>query len=252
MWHEFAAQQGNAPGAQQGDVIITFVNPVGGIDEVTVPSNDVTFAAEGGSLIGLQLLLEDGRRLFAAAGNIAGVVDAPLQGDDRGHRDRDRPATGGRRPEEGLGLLPRDSLAGDGEQDPELEARVPAANRTDEQRERAEQRERDATAAQDAAAREDDKRQREAEQRERAERQDDGEGQREARQQDDGEGQQQGSEEKDEERQQPARRARGTRSGEPVDAATDRADAAHDRADAATDREASARERAAQARKPGK
>lgn len=77
MWHEFAAQQGNAPGPQQGDVVVTLLQPVGGVGEFTVPSDSVTFAAEAGNLIGIQAVLPDGRRLFAAAGNIAGVVDAP-------------------------------------------------------------------------------------------------------------------------------------------------------------------------------
>jgi len=82
-WHQFIAEQGNAPGAQQGDVVITLVQAVGGVSEVTVPSDDVTFAAEAGSLIGLQVRLTDGRRLFVNAGNLAGIIDAPAEGEAR-------------------------------------------------------------------------------------------------------------------------------------------------------------------------
>lgn len=77
-WHVFMADAGNKPGAQQGDVILTLVKPVGGVEEVTVPSSAVTFAAEAGQLIGVQVMLPDGRHLFATAANLAGVVDAPV------------------------------------------------------------------------------------------------------------------------------------------------------------------------------
>lgn len=77
-WHEFMAAAGNAPGAQQGDVVVSLVQPVGGIGEVTVPSDAVTFAAEAGNLIGVQVMLDGGRRLFISANNLAGVVDAPV------------------------------------------------------------------------------------------------------------------------------------------------------------------------------
>ena len=106
VWHEFAAQQGNVPGAHQGDVIVTFTQPIGGVDEVTVPSNDVTIAAEAGGIIGIQVVLPDGRRLFAMSGGVAGIVDAPLE--NEGKRDSGRPATGGVRPEEGAGVFGQD------------------------------------------------------------------------------------------------------------------------------------------------
>lgn len=77
MWHEFMAAAGNAPGAQQGDVVVTMLQPVGGVSEVTVPSDDVTVAAEAGNLIGVQLKTADGRRLFISAANLAGMIDAP-------------------------------------------------------------------------------------------------------------------------------------------------------------------------------
>jgi hypothetical protein len=79
MWHGFMADAGNKPGAQKGDVIVTLMEPVGGVQEVTVPSNDVTIAAEVGNLIGVQLMLPDGRHLFIAAANLAGMVDAPSE-----------------------------------------------------------------------------------------------------------------------------------------------------------------------------
>jgi len=81
MWHEFMAEAGNAPGAQKGDVVVTLLQPVGGVGEATVPSNDVTIAAEAGNLIGVQLRLPDGRRLFINADNLAGMVDAPREDD---------------------------------------------------------------------------------------------------------------------------------------------------------------------------
>lgn len=73
------AAVGNEPGAQKGDVVVTLMEPVGGVQEVTLPSNDVTLAAEAGNLIGVQLVLPDGRRLFIAAANLAGMIDAPTE-----------------------------------------------------------------------------------------------------------------------------------------------------------------------------
>jgi hypothetical protein len=71
------AAAGNAPGDNKGDVTVTLMEPVGGVQEVTLPSGDVTIAAEAGNLIGLQLMMPDGRHLFVSAANLAGVVDAP-------------------------------------------------------------------------------------------------------------------------------------------------------------------------------
>jgi len=82
MWHPFLADTGNAPGAQRGDVIITLAQPVGGVQEVTVPTGSVSVAAEAGNLIAVQLVLPDGRHLFVPAGNIAGIIDAPSEGND--------------------------------------------------------------------------------------------------------------------------------------------------------------------------
>lgn len=77
MWHPFLDDAGNAPGSQLGDVVITLALPVGGLQEVTVPSRSVQVAAEAGSLIAVQLVLPDGRHLFVPATNIAGIIDAP-------------------------------------------------------------------------------------------------------------------------------------------------------------------------------
>ena len=87
-WHEFMAAAGNAPGAQQGDVILTLTEPVGGVKEVTVPSDAVTLAVEAGQLIGVQVMMTDGRRLFASAANLAGMVDAPAAEEAKPARTR--------------------------------------------------------------------------------------------------------------------------------------------------------------------
>lgn len=91
MWHEFMAAAGNAPGTQKGDVIVTLMEPVGGVQEVTVPSNDVILAAEAGNLIGVQLVTPDGRRLFISAANLAGMVDAPAEGEHKAARASRQP-----------------------------------------------------------------------------------------------------------------------------------------------------------------
>jgi hypothetical protein len=88
MWHGFMAAAGNAPGDQKGDVVVTLMQPVGGVSEVTVPSGSVTVAAEAGNLIGVQVMLPDGRHLFVSASNLAGMIDAPAE---------DKPATPARR-----------------------------------------------------------------------------------------------------------------------------------------------------------
>jgi len=108
MWHVFMAEAGNVPGAQQGDVIVTLMEPVGGVQEVTVPSNDVSIAAEAGSLIGVQVMLPDGRHLFVSAANLAGMVDAPLKAGEKraAQAARDDDAGGPGRPRGGPGRSP--------------------------------------------------------------------------------------------------------------------------------------------------
>lgn len=82
------ADAGNKPGAQKGDVIVTLMEPVGGVQEVTVPSNGVTIAAEAGNLIGVQLMMPDGRHLFISAANLAGMIDAPVEEKEHAARTR--------------------------------------------------------------------------------------------------------------------------------------------------------------------
>lgn len=93
MWHQFMGEAGNVPGTNKGDVVITLLQPIGGIGELTVPSNDVSVAAEAGNLIGLQVMLADGRRLFVNSGNLAGFVDAPAETPEEAPEE---PATGGK------------------------------------------------------------------------------------------------------------------------------------------------------------
>ncbi len=81
MWHVFMADVGNAPGTNQGDVVVTMMEPVGGVQEVTVPSADVSIAAEAGNLIGVQVMMPGGRHLFIGANNLAGIIDAPVAED---------------------------------------------------------------------------------------------------------------------------------------------------------------------------
>lgn len=88
MWHVFMAEAGNAPGDNKGDVIVTLMEPVGGVQEVTVPSGDVAVAAEAGNLIGVQVMLPDGRHLFVSAANLAGMVDAPHEEKEHAARTR--------------------------------------------------------------------------------------------------------------------------------------------------------------------
>jgi hypothetical protein len=86
MWHVFMADAGNAPGAQQGDVVVTMMAPVGGVQEVTVPSASVSVAAEAGNLIGVQVMMPDGRHLFIGPNNLAGMIDAPVDEKPAGRR----------------------------------------------------------------------------------------------------------------------------------------------------------------------
>jgi hypothetical protein len=90
MWHGWMAEAGNAPGQNKGDVIVTLMEPVGGVQEVTVPSGDVAVAAEAGNLIGVQVMMPDRRRLFVSAANLAGMVDAP-SGEDKPARPSRQP-----------------------------------------------------------------------------------------------------------------------------------------------------------------
>lgn len=76
-WTAFHADQGNQPGANRGDVLVELVEPVSGEKVFRVPSGSVTVAAEQGQLVGVQVTLGDGRRMWLPATNVAAVIDAP-------------------------------------------------------------------------------------------------------------------------------------------------------------------------------
>jgi len=78
-WVQFLGDVGNKPGAQQGDVVVELAAPVNGLSSVTCPSADLNVAVEAGQFIAVHVMLKDGRRLFVPAGNIAGIIDAPVK-----------------------------------------------------------------------------------------------------------------------------------------------------------------------------
>ena len=75
-WPAFLAEQGNQPGAHEGDVTIVLSAPVDGKSDITCPSDAVTVAAEQGTIHGLMVQLE-GRRLFLPAASVVAITDAP-------------------------------------------------------------------------------------------------------------------------------------------------------------------------------
>jgi hypothetical protein len=75
-WDQELAQFGNLPGLNQGDVTIELAIAVEGKNAYTVDSDDVTFGAESGNVIGLTLKLADKRHLFIPWSNVTGIVDA--------------------------------------------------------------------------------------------------------------------------------------------------------------------------------
>lgn len=82
-WDQFLAMAGNEPGMDEGDVTVHLSAPVAGMSSFTCPSSSLTVAAEAGQLIGLSVVLEDGRHLFVAGANVAGIIDAdPDRRDD--------------------------------------------------------------------------------------------------------------------------------------------------------------------------
>jgi hypothetical protein len=85
FWHEFLAEMGNKPGAQQGDVTVHLVSPVDGVSHLTGPSEALTLAAEAGQFIGAMFLIK-GRRQFIPATNIAGIVDTEAT-DEKDEKD---------------------------------------------------------------------------------------------------------------------------------------------------------------------
>jgi hypothetical protein len=75
-WDQELAQFGNLPGLNAGDVTIELGVAVEGKNAYTVDSDDVTFGAESGNVIGLSLKLADKRHLFIPWSNVTGIVDA--------------------------------------------------------------------------------------------------------------------------------------------------------------------------------
>jgi hypothetical protein len=75
-WDQALAQFGNRPGLNAGDITIELGTPIEGKDTYTVPSDAVSFGAEGGGVIGLAVELDDGRHLFIPWGNVTGIIDA--------------------------------------------------------------------------------------------------------------------------------------------------------------------------------
>jgi hypothetical protein len=75
-WPAFLAEQGNQPGAHEGDVTIVLSAPVDGRNDITCPSDAVTVAAEQGTIHGLMVQLE-GRRLFLPVSSVVAITDAP-------------------------------------------------------------------------------------------------------------------------------------------------------------------------------
>ena len=80
-WDQFLSMAGNAPGMDEGDVTVHLTAPVDGMSSFTCPSKALTVAAEAGALIGLSVVLEDGRHLFVPGGSVAGIIDADQSGD---------------------------------------------------------------------------------------------------------------------------------------------------------------------------
>jgi hypothetical protein len=79
-WTGLVAALGNAPGDHCGDVTVVLAAPVEGSGEFTVPSGSVTIAAEQGALVGVALVLADGRRVFLPGANVHAIIDAPPDG----------------------------------------------------------------------------------------------------------------------------------------------------------------------------
>lgn len=103
-WVQFLSDVGNQPGAQQGDVVVELAAPVGSLSSITCPSADLSVAVEAGQFIAVHVTLKDGRHLFIPAGNIAGIIDAPVK---TGATAETRPPAARKRalPEAGLPVI---------------------------------------------------------------------------------------------------------------------------------------------------
>lgn len=76
-WVQELEQFGNAPGLNQGDVVIELGQPVDGMEKITVASGKVSFGAEAGTVVGLIVELDGDRHLFVPWSNVTGFFDAP-------------------------------------------------------------------------------------------------------------------------------------------------------------------------------
>lgn len=76
-WDKFVAEMGDEPGDHQGVVTVYVTSLHGGESEFTLPSADVSVAAEQGCLVGVALKLPDGRRMFVPGSNVTAIIDGP-------------------------------------------------------------------------------------------------------------------------------------------------------------------------------
>ena len=82
-WDLTLAEFGNRPDLNQGDVIIELGTPIDGMKSFTAASEKMTISAEGGQVLGLSVVLGDGRRLFVPWLNVTGIIDAPAESKKR-------------------------------------------------------------------------------------------------------------------------------------------------------------------------
>lgn len=78
-WDQQLAQFGNKPGLNEGDVLIVLSTPVDGMKSVRCAAADLFVGDEAGSVIGLLLVLPDGRHLLVPWANVVGIIDAPAE-----------------------------------------------------------------------------------------------------------------------------------------------------------------------------
>lgn len=74
-WLKLLAELGDQPGDHKGNVTVYVTSLHGGESEFTLPSADVTIAAESGCLVGVALKLPDGRRMFVPGSNVTAIID---------------------------------------------------------------------------------------------------------------------------------------------------------------------------------
>ena len=79
-WLKLVAELGDEPGDHQGNVTVHVASFHTGETEFTLPSANVTIAAEQGGLVGVALRLTDGRRVFLPGSNVTAIIDGSLPG----------------------------------------------------------------------------------------------------------------------------------------------------------------------------